>query len=224
MIRHEVKNWDATTGKLVAETRTDGVGTTVYTTTESERIMSDVWEYVTRAYYWTGEGLSSVNITRWDNSEPTAEVTHDADYDTVIREFHARALEHAIQDRRIAHEREAEYTAVKGREVVVIKGRDHVGVRGRVAVVKEMTYRAGYRTQILPKLAVALDDEMTTWTAPNGRQYPVHKNVVWVWAHNCRVANHVVDEAQVLAEARVIADRKTAEFRGTCIRYGALAA
>lgn len=224
MIRYETPVWNTETRSYDYVVTTVGVGTTLFIRTETERVMSDVWESVTRAYYSTPEGIQSVVIDHYDTRRMKPEVTMDADYEGVIGEFGARALGRALEVRRAAHEREAEHTAVKGREVVVTRGRSHVGVRGQVVVVKEMMYRAGYRSTLQNKLAIALDDEMTTWTAPNGRQYPVHKNVAWVWAHNCRVADHKIDEAAVLAEAKTMAARETAEFRANCVRHGALAA
>ena len=223
MIRYENPVWNTATNTYDYVVTTVGVGTTLFIRTKTERVMSDVWESVTRAYYSTPEGIQSVCVDHYDTRRMKPEVTMDADYEGVIGEFGARALDRALEVRRAAHEREAEHTAVKGREVVVTRGRSHVGVRGQVVVIKEMMYRAGYRSTLQNKLAVALDDEMTTWTAPNGRQYPVHKNVAWVWAHNCRVADHKIDETAVLAEAKTMAARETAEFRANCVRYGALA-
>lgn len=225
MIRYENPVWNTETHSYDYVVTTVGVGSTLYVISETERIMSDVWESVTRAYYFTPEGIQNICIDYYsDSRRMKPQVTLDADYELAISEFHARALDRARQERRAAHERGAQHTAVKGREVVVTRGRSHVGVRGQVVVIKEMMYRAGYRSTLQNKLAIALDDEMTIWTAPNGRQYPVHKNVAWVWAHNCRVADHKIDETAVLAEAKTMAARETAEFRASCVRYGALAA
>ena len=221
MIRYENPVWNTATNTYDYVDTTVGVGSTLYVISETERIMSDVWEWVTRAYYYTPEGIQNVCVDHHDSRRRKPQVTLDADYELAISEFHARALDRARQERRAAHERGAEHTAVKGREVVVTRGRSHVGVRGRVVVIKEMMYRAGYRSTLQNKLAVALDDEMTTWTAPNGRQYPVHKNVAWVWAHNCQVADFTVNEVEIEQEAQAVAQRETEEFRNRCRRSGA---
>lgn len=223
MIRYENPVWNTETHSYDYVVTTVGVGSTLYVISETERIMSDVWESVTRAYYFTPEGIQNICIDYYsDSRRMKPQVTLDADYELAISEFHARALDRARQERRAAHERGAQHTAVKGREVVVTRGRSHVGVRGQVVVIKEMMYRAGYRSTLQNKLAIALDDEMTTWTAPSGRQYPVHKNVAWVWSHNCQVADFTVNEAEIEQEAQAEANRKTQQFRQTCIKHGAL--
>ena len=72
------------------------------------------------------------------------------------------------------------------------------------------------KTSLEMKLGIALDDEMTTYTAKNGKQYPTHKNIVWVWARNCDVVNPEIDADYVKTLAMRDAEREVAEVK-SCI-------
>lgn len=74
------------------------------------------------------------------------------------------------------------------------------------------------------KLGIALDDEMTTYVAKNGKTYPTHKNMIWVWARNCEVVNPEVDIEDVTYRATSIANREVAELQQRCKGREALAA
>lgn len=184
-------------------TVTEGVGTTLYITLESERIMSDVWETVTKAYYWNRES-KSLKSTWVDN----AAVVVDADFAALESEmydaFFAKEHDNAFR----AAEDDSFLTAVRGREVIVTGGRDKslMGKSGKVAVVKEMVYGMGYRSALRPKLGIALDDEKVM-VERNGRVYENYKNMIWVWAHNCEVVSPAITDADLenvkrLAESR----------------------
>ena len=205
------------------ETAVYGVGTTLFTKTESERVMSDIWEYVQRTYYIAEDGrLTNVitDVSGFDRNSKV-EITFDADYDAAFALYRKYRYETALDYRVEQANIQSEYPAVKGREVKVARGRNNRGVIGKVVVVKEMQYNAGYRSSIENKLAIALDDEMTVWTSPNGKQYPCHKNIVWVWARNCVVVNPQPDLVDAKAQANRDADKDLRTLQENCRRLGA---
>lgn len=166
-----------------------GVGTTLFVRNESVQVMSDIWEYMNIAYYWDGERVCQQILGEG------FECTVDADFDAILPQIEAVQLKRATEARNIKAEAEAARPDVKGRTVRVTRGKNAQGTEGVVVVVKEMYYGMGYRASLENKIAIALDDEMTTFTAKNGKQYPCHKNVVWVWARNCDVVNPTPDYA-----------------------------
>ena len=178
-------------GPIVKTPVTIAAGTTLFIRTDSEQIMSDIWEMVTKAFYW--DPVEGSVREQWLDDEST-KVVVDADLDTVLpaiekaeyAKFLARELESAKD--------EAENPAVRGREVRVVKGRDKSvkGSVGKVVVVKEMQYSMGYRSSVAPKLGIALDDVMVE-VVRNGKTYTNYKNMIWVWAHNCEVVNPTPD-------------------------------
>ena len=194
---------DYATGTYVR--RTVGVGTTLYTLNESERVMSDVWEYVWRGYYWDGQRITN----HWLNSNPDDDArwktTHviDADYDTILPQVYAKLLHCQRGIAREKLEAKAADPAVRGRTVRVTRGRTARGAQGTVVAVIERPYNAGYRSSLQHKLGVALDDVTEPYTAANGRVYQRHVNMVWVWAMNCQVVDPLVDAAEVEHHARV---------------------
>ena len=169
---------------------TIGAGTTLFIRTESEQVMSDIWEMITKAFYW--DPTQNAIREQWLNDTDVVKV--DADYDKILPliekaeygKFLARELESAKD--------EAENPAVRGREVRVVKGRDKSvkGSVGKVVVVKEMQYSMGYRSSVAPKLGIALNDVMVE-VVRNGKTYTNYKNMIWVWAHNCEVVNPTPD-------------------------------
>lgn len=164
-----------------------GVGTTMYVSSQTERIMSDVWDYVTRVYYWEGGSLRNVYLGEG------VEYTIDADMESISKEIYQTQYQQSLDFARQKVEEEAMNPSVRGNIVEVVRGRMHRGKSGKVVVIKEMPYNAGYRSYMMDKLGVALDDEMGTYVAKNGKSYPTHKNMIWVWAKNCEVKNPVMD-------------------------------
>lgn len=170
---------------------TIGAGTTLFIRTDSEQIMSDIWEMVTKAFYW--DPVANAIREQWLDDEST-KVVVDADLDTVLP-----AIEKAEYNRFLAREietakDEAENPAVRDRMVRVVGGRDKKvkGLIGKVVVVKDMQYNMGYRSSVQPKLGIALDDEKID-VVRNGKTYSNYRNMIWVWAHNCEVVNPAPD-------------------------------
>lgn len=193
-------------GEIVKVPVTVGVGTTLYVRSESEQIMSDIWEYVTKAFYWDTE--SKIIREKWLDNDVVVEV--DADYDAILPEIEKIQFEKFLQHEIASEKDKSLLPDVHGREVRVVKGRDKdaKGKVGKVVVVKAMEYNMGYRGVLTNKLGIALDDEMGTYVGKNGKTYPCHKNMIWVWAHNCEVVDPVVD----LSSAETQAKNRTVSF------------
>ena len=178
-------------GPIVKTPVTIAAGTTLFIRTDSEQIMSDIWEMVTKAFYW--DPVEGSVREQWLDDEST-KVVVDADLDTVLP-----AIEKAEYGKFLAREiefakEEAENPAVRDRIVKVVRGKDKKvkGATGKVVVVKDMYYGMGYRGSMQPKLGIALDDEKVD-VVKNGRTYSSYKNMIWVWAHNCDVVNPAPD-------------------------------
>lgn len=171
-------------GSIVKVPVSVGVGTTMFIRTESEQIMSDIWEMVTKAFYWDGKTIRE----QWLDNDTT--VTIDADFDSLLPEIEAAEYGRLLKVELENAEYEAGNPAKRNRLVRVVGGRDKAlkGKEGRVVVVKEMQYGMGYRSVMRNKLGIALDDEKVT-VERNGRMYENYKNMIWVWAHNCEVVN-----------------------------------
>jgi hypothetical protein len=207
-------------GNPIKVTETIGVGTTLYTQANSERIMSDVWEWITSVYYW--DPASGSVKSMW--LDERAEYTIDCEFATIAndvrRAFYLRNLKY--------HTERAERAAQvpdKGRTVKVVRGKTAKGAEGKVVVAIERPYQMGWRTNLELKLGVALDDEMTTYVAKNGKTYPTHKNIAWVWARNCEVVNPEIDLAEVDRRAAADTEREVAEIqRKAVFKAEALAA
>lgn len=197
-----------------------GEGSTMFVKSESERVMSDVWEYIERVYYMDENGtISSVCTDSRD-----CEYTIDADYDAALAKYRKVVFDRELQVARRDAEDSAAVTAVKGQIVKVSRGRTAQGTVGKVVVIKEMMYNAGWRGRPANKLAIALDDEMTTWISPSGKSFPVHKNIVWVWAFNCEVVDPTPDYSDTVRRANSAADLAVNRLRRDCEMYGKMAA
>lgn len=205
-------------GKILYDyvTHVVGAGTTLYVKTESERVMSDVWEYIERAYYLDENG----NISSVCTDSRDFECTIDADYDAAFAAYRKTVFDRELALARESADAMAGITAVKGRTVRVTRGRNAVGTVGKVVVIKEMVYNAGWRGRLANKLAIALDDEMTTWISPSGKSYPVHKNIVWAWAFNCEVVDPTPDYSAAARTANYNADLAVDRLKRDCKTYG----
>lgn len=207
-------------GNPIKVTETIGVGTTLYTQANSERIMSDVWEWITSVYYWDPATGSVKSMWLGEETKYTIDCDFATIADEVRRAFYLRHLKYYTEKA----ERAAEIPD-KGRTVKVVRGKTAKGVEGKVVVAIERPYQMGYRTNLEMKLGIALDDEMTTYVAKNGKTYPTHKNMVWVWARNCEVVNPEIDVTEVERRAMYDTDREVAEIqRKSLFKAEALAA
>jgi hypothetical protein len=207
-------------GNPIKVTETIGVGTTLYTQANSERIMSDVWEWITSVYYWDAASGSIKSMWLGEETKYTIDCDFATIADDVRRAFYSRNFKYHTEKA----ERAAEIPA-KGRTVRVVRGKTAKGAEGKVVVTIERPYGMGWRSSLEMKLGIALDDEMTTYVAKNGKTYPTHKNMIWVWARNCEVVNPEIDVADVERRAMYDTDREVAEIqRKSLFKAEALAA
>jgi len=210
--------YDAKLGPI-RETKVVGIGTTLYTQGNSERVMSDVWEWITSAYYWDAESKTIKSV--WLNDD--VEYTIDGDIESLAADIrqavYNRHFEHrmnrAIQNSKIAE---------KGSVVKVVSGRTAKGTVGKVVVAIERPYTTGWRSNLEMKFGIALDDEMTTYTARNGKQYPTHKNIVWVWARNCEVVDPKIDVPTATRLAESDTDIEMNTLMKNCCKFATAAA
>lgn len=192
-----------------------GVGTTLFTRYETVQVMSDVWESMMMVYYWDSEKRSLESLSNTEYRPVEYEI--DADYDKIFEEMQETYLEEEFKNACVIEERRAANVEVKGRIVKVVSGKTAQGTVGKVVAMTEKVYGNHYRAPVRMKLAIALDDEMTTFIAKNGREYPCHKNVVWVWGLNCEVVNPTPDYENArrvaLSETKIRMDRVTFSWK-----------
>jgi len=189
------------------ENRIENVNSTYMVQSESVQVMSDIWEYCRVAYSINERGAIARDLL-WDNEEVTIDIDEAA-----LQRYHNFMYNRRVEEMTSAFNSTAKDPAINGRTVKVVRGRTAKGTEGKVVVVIRRAYGMGYRASIEPKLGIALDDEMTTYTAPNGKQYPTHKNIVWVWARNCEVINpEVAPIDEIEKEARLNADHDLRTF------------
>lgn len=186
-----------------------GTGTTLFLKTQSERIMSDVWEFITSAYYWdkTDKRMKSVWID--EKREVTIDGKLEELYDEIQTSYYERALRSELEKAEVASKNPSQ----KNIQVKVARGKSHKGIIGKVVVIKEMPYQMGWRSSYENKLGIALDDEKHIVKMPNGRTYEGHKNMIWVWARNCEVVNPQIDMESVEAYAK-----REAEYQMRCLQ------
>lgn len=202
-----------TNGNPNKKTTVVGVGTTLYTQANSERIMSDVWEWITSVYYWDAETGTIKSMWLGEG----VEYTIDCEFDSIKEDFR-RAVFHRNYKHRMEKAEQIANIPDRGRTVRVVRGKTSKGVVGKVVVAIERPYSMGWQSRLEMKLGIALDDEMTTYTAKNGKQYPTHKNMVWVWARNCEVVNPEVDVETATQYALSDTDREVAEIQQRCAK------
>lgn len=201
----------------VYEPTTVGVGTTAFVRAETEQVMSDVWEQITRIYYFNDAGgLSSVYAGEKDLTH-----TLDADYDAGLKALWQYTYTNALAGHRARAEENAR-TPQKGDTVKVVRGRTAKGTVGKIVVMKEMLYNAGWQKRWAWKVAVAVDDAMKDWVSPQGKTYSVYANVVWVWLFNCEVLNPTPNYERAERLAHEDADRAVDQATRFCRQYGAL--
>lgn len=174
-----IYNWD---GNLVEGT----VGTTVAMYYDTVRIMSDVWGTGLYGVYFNKE-LGKFQIVGADtyeyHSNGKAKVEIDGGEDILMAGVKALYKDHYDMIAYGYADQVASQIA-KGDTVKVVSGRNGKGAVGKVVVVMEKPYGMGYRSVMMKKFGIALDDETIEVAAANGKVYKNYKNMVWVWARN----------------------------------------
>ena len=193
------------------------VGATLSIFWSCDRVMSDVWEDRRHATVWDAAAGKARNFLLVGEGTD-GEVDATPEVIAAFRQWrydalHAMYLEDATNKANVA---------TLGSVVVVKRGRKDQGKVGKVVFIKNMPYQAGYRSQYLPKLCVALDGTKTTVQGKYGKTFERFTNVIWVWSKNCDVANPTVDlEAVKLRAAREadeavqrLADKRFSSYYG----------
>jgi hypothetical protein len=138
-----------------------------------------------------------------------AKVDATAEVKAKVREIMYEAeLTLAIEDAA----REAQ-KIVKGSVVKVVSGRTGKGTEGLVAVSIIRPYGMGYRASMEDKIAIATSEVMIDVPGRDGKVYKNYRDVVWVWARNCRrVDVQAIDIESVKERANDRADRSMKKF------------
>jgi ribosomal protein L24 len=180
---------------------TVGIGATLRVWEGEIQVMSDVWDWCTFATYWDEEAglIRKISYVKSATVDATPEALAK-----VKAYFYSLALEEA--------QREAAITAAaagKGDTVTVTSGRFNLGTTGKVVATVQKPYGMGYRAPIETKFGIALTDEKVKVKAANGKVYENYKDVIWVWARNCSLAEaRPVDTVEVAARAARLAETR----------------
>lgn len=175
---------------------------------ESVRIGFDDWGTADFALYWNAEERRPMKISLNEYSpmyggdqSPKSSAEVDAT-DEVRAAYRAYLVEQSFNKLKSEAEIDAAIPR-KGSVVEVVSGRTGKGVKGKVVAVIHRPYNAGWRSTMQEKLAIATSDVMVMKMGSNGKAYANHRDVVWVWARNVKVADLPqidVAELQHLAE------------------------
>lgn len=172
------------------------------------RIMSDVWGSADEALVWdkANKRPKTINIRvcdyTWD-SNSYAEVDATKAVKAAYRNHLIQIRFSQLKSQTLAAISEIQ----KGCMVEVVKGRKvPKGTKGKVVVMMTRESGWGYRSSPALKLGVATSDVMVDVTV-NGRTYRNHRDMVWVWAYNCkRIDVPVIDEEELMRKAIVSVD------------------
>lgn len=177
---------------------------------ESVRIGFDDWGTADFALYWNAEENRPAKIMLNEYSpmyggDQSPKSSAEVDATAEVRElYRAYLVEQAFNKLMTEAENEA---AIPRKESVVevVSGRTGKGIKGKVVAVIHRPYQTGWRSTTQPKLAIATSDVMVKKMASNGKVYENHRDVVWVWARNVKVAELPkinVAELQHLAQSQ----------------------
>jgi hypothetical protein len=155
---------------------------------EHYKIMSDVWGSADKAIVWDISNNSPETVYirycdyTWDSpSYGEVDATDDvkaAYRDYLIKKKYKKLLMNA-ESNASRIERGSLVEVVKGRKVPK-------GTTGKVVVVMSAQNGYGWNRHSDIKLGVATSDEMVDVVAKNGKTYKNYKDMVWVWAYNCK--------------------------------------
>jgi RNase P/RNase MRP subunit p29 len=190
MIKYTKTNW--TTG--ASEEVVEHVNSTFAVNYESIQVMSDIWEFAQMSYSIGDDGSVVKKVI-------DSEFKIDCDEYALARHYEYKKNLYIKTNTERAEILAA--APAKGKLATIVRGRDKsvIGIAGTIITVIERQYGNFYRAPMRDKIAIALDDEMVEVTMPNGKKFLNHKNVIWVWAHNCDIVPSFVDTAVIEAEA-----------------------
>lgn len=192
--------------------------------TRSCRIMSDVWGSEKYAIYWDDVTQSpkhcSLDIADGSyqyGNKVHAEVDATEEVYIALRKYLFQTQYEIVYNKA----KEDADKIIKNSLVEIYKGRSGKGTKGKVVVELLRPYNMGWRSSNATKYGIAIDDEKVKVVARNGKVYDNYKNVVWAWAHNCRLLNvpsvnveQVKEIANGLAETLLETWRQKAQYNG----------
>lgn len=184
-------------------------GATLKVYTQTDQVMSDVWEDNRYALVWDGKEAKSIYLG--EGSSATVDATPE-----VIEAYRASLYATALHIAKNNAERIAKQP-MSGKRIRVTKGRTDKGLEGLVVYSKEMSYGMGYRAAWKPKLCVTRDGEYTVEKTRTGREYRKYVNVAWVWAQNVIVTDwesRMPSEAELAERAKYAADSVVESLSG----------
>lgn len=161
---------------------------------ESVRIGFDDWGTADYALFWNAEESRPAKIMLNEYSpmyggDQSPKSFAEVDATAEVRElYRAYLVEQAFNKLMSEAENDAAIPR-KGSVVEVVAGRTGKGIKGKVVAVIHRPYNAGWRSTLQEKLAIATSDVMVKKMASNGKVYENHRDVVWVWARNVKVAD-----------------------------------
>lgn len=175
----------------------------------SYQLMSDVWGSADCALVLdeNNEPKSYTYQVYGDCCDPNApRSTAEVDATEEVRQLYKDWLVKVEYSRLLDQATQQVNTIEKGCIARVTKGRNAQGTIGKVVVVMDALYGMGYRASREKKLGIATSDVVYDKALPNGKVVKAHKDMVWVWARNCRredVAEINQHQLWLDAEARV---------------------
>jgi hypothetical protein len=183
--------------ELVKTEVTEYVGSTMYVKNDCVQVMSDCWENQDVAYSITETGGIS---THWvgDTTKCVVDATEEA-FDRLYKRVFQQEF-NVLMDQEVT---KLENPAKVGCVVEVVRGRKDYGVEGTVVAVISAEYRAGWRSNLENKVAIALDDEVIQIKDRHGNVRSRHVNVAWVWARNCKVV-YLEDQIAAIDQGSLI--------------------
>ena len=179
---------------------------------QSYRIMSDVWGTADFALVWDEATASpkQILVNVYDmqgyNWVPTKIIV---DATPEVRAAYEQWLVNVQFNHLVSRAEDAAREIEKGAIAKVVKGRNAQGTQGKVVVKMKATYGMGWQSRVLDKLGIATSDVMFKKALSNGKVVDAHRDMIWVWAHNCqRVDVAPVDKDALLEQAKAWAARE----------------
>lgn len=182
------------------------------------QIMSDVWGSALQAMVWDQNNGRPKTVTVWvDDMGQRYGKGSEAEVDAtpaVLEQYLNYLINqefHRIKSQEVARVEKI----VKGCQVEVVAGRKvKKGTKGKVVAMIERAYGFGYSARLTTKLGIATSDEMHEVVGKNGKVYLNHKDVEWVWIHNCqRIDVEQINEIEIMERATAAGTRVFEESR-----------
>lgn len=180
--------------------------------------ISDYDYYTKRALYFDPVKNQPIWVgidTNYGSREFTGPNTATVDADDDTKKMYLSYLTQSICDDLVRREQEYNDRIEVGCQVQVVRGRNvPKGAKGKVVHSMLRPYGQGFRPSNRPKICIATSDVMIDVVGKNGKTYKNHKDVVWVWEHNCdRIDSKPANQNEALRRAQEMA---TEQFNKIC--------